>query len=223
MKLFILLALAILSLNAVSFSSSKKTLLKKIYYDNQRTFYCNNPYEIKRVKNKQKALIIKDKKFYTPRKPFYKSGKPNIRATRIEWEHIMPAHNFGKHLPCWRKGGRKACRKDKLFKTMEADMYNLVPAIGEINGDRSNYKYGADKPQIGQYGACEMQVDFKARRAYIKDEIKGDVARAYFYMSKKYNIRLSKKEQKMFNVWDKLDPISEWEIVKNKRIDKYSK
>jgi len=24
----------------------------------------------------------------------------------------------------------------------EADMHNLVPAIGEINGDRSNYPYG---------------------------------------------------------------------------------
>ena len=26
---------------------------------------------------------------------------------------------------------------------MEADMHNLVPAIGELNADRSNYKFAA--------------------------------------------------------------------------------
>ena len=51
-----------------------------------------------------------------------------IRANRIEWEHIMPAENFGKHLPCWQNGGRKACEKDPLFNKMEGDMHNLVPA-----------------------------------------------------------------------------------------------
>jgi deoxyribonuclease-1 len=223
MKLLIFLTIAVLSLNAVSFSSSKKTLLKKIYYDNQNTFYCANPYEIRIVKGKQKALIIQDDKFYTPRKLFFKSGKPNYRAKIIEWEHIMPAHNFGKHLECWQNGGRKACKKDKLFKKMEVDMHNLVPAIGEVNADRSNYKYGADKPKKGQYGNCNMQVDFKSKRAYIRDEIKGNVARAYLYMSEKYNIKLSSKEQKMFNAWDKLDPISKWEITKNQRINKYYK
>ncbi len=25
---------------------------------------------------------------------------------------------------------------------MEADLHNLVPAVGEINGDRSNYRFG---------------------------------------------------------------------------------
>ena len=41
----------------------------------------------------------------------------------------MPAENFGKHLPCWQDGGRKACEKDPVFSKMEADMHNLVPAI----------------------------------------------------------------------------------------------
>lgn len=215
--LIILLSLS-LSLSATSFSKSKKILLKKIYFDNQITFYCDNPYEIKNVKGKQKTLIIQDEKYYSPRKPFYKSGKPNTRAERIEWEHIMPAHNFGKHLPCWQDGGRKACKKDKTFKTMEADMHNLVPAIGEVNGDRSNYRFGANKPQVGQYGQCKMQVDFKGKRAYVKDDIRGDIARTYFYMSDRYNVRLSKQERKMMEAWDKQDPVSQWEIIKNQRV-----
>ncbi|NQY24592.1 MAG: endonuclease [Campylobacteraceae bacterium] len=218
MNILLSLLLLVFSLSATSFSKSKKILLKKVYFDKQFSFYCSNPYEIKRIKGKYKTLIIEDKQYYSARKPFYKSGKINIRAKRIEWEHIMPAHNFGKHLSCWKKGGRKACRKDKIFKAMEADMHNLVPAIGEVNANRSNYRFGALSPHVKQYGICEVQIDFKKRRAYVRDEIKGDIARIYFYMSDKYNIRMSKQEKNMMKAWNKLDPIDEWEILKNSRL-----
>lgn len=101
------------------------------------------PYEIKTINGKEKTLIIENEQFYTPRNAFTNKGKENLRAKRIEWEHVMPAHNFAHHLPCWKEGGRKACKKDKTFKTMEADMHNLVPEIGEVNADRSNFRYGA--------------------------------------------------------------------------------
>lgn len=223
MKIFLILIFCLLNIYGASFSKSKKILLKKVYFDNKNTFYCQNPYEIKSIKGKEKALIIKDENFYSPRNEYTKKGKINKRALRVEWEHIMPAHNFGKHLDCWKDGGRKACRKDPLFKKMEADMMNLVPSIGEVNGDRSNFKFSASKPTIGQYGRCEMLVDFKKRRALVRDEIKGDIARIYFYMSKKYNIRLSKQERKMFNAWDKIDPINEWERKRKERILKLQK
>ena len=132
----------------------------------------------------------------------------------------MPVENFGKHLPCWKDGGRKNCKNDITFNEMESDMHNLVPAIGELNADRSNYKFGANKPKVGQYGKCEFEVDFKAKRVYVRDEIKGNIARIYFYMSDKYNINLSPQERKMFEVWNKLDPVDEWERIKNKRVNK---
>ena len=71
------------------------------------------------------------------------------------------------------------------------------------------------------YGECKFEVDFDAKRAYVKDDIKGDIARAYLYMSKTYNIYLSDQERKLMEAWDRQDPISEWEIEKNKRIEKY--
>lgn len=217
-KIFILITFLCISVNANSFAKSKKILLKKVYFDNQISFYCSNPYEIKQVGGKEKSLIIKNDKYYTPRNPYYKSGKVNERSERIEWEHIMPAENFGRHLPCWKNGGRKNCSKDSTFKEMESDMHNLVPAVGEVNGDRSNYRFAADKPKVGQYGNCEFQVDFKSKRAYVRDEIKGNIARIYFYMSDKYNVNLSNQERKMMEVWNKLDPVDEWERIKNKRV-----
>lgn len=55
------------NLSAISFSQTKKVLLKKIYFDNQFTFYCGNPYEIKQIKGKERTVIIEDKKYYSPK------------------------------------------------------------------------------------------------------------------------------------------------------------
>lgn len=225
MNKILLLVLFIISanytLNANSFSKSKKILLKKVYYDHKQTFYCKNPYEIRVKKGRQKALVIQDDKFYTPRNVYTKKGKINQRALRVEWEHIVPAHNFGKHLACWKKGGRKACRKDKVFKKMEADMMNLVPSIGEVNGDRSNLRYGFSSPKKGMYGNCNFQVDFKGRKAYIDESLRGFVARTYLYMSEKYKMKLSSRDKKQFKIWDKNYPKTSWEKTREKRISKY--
>ena len=83
-KIILIIALLATSVFGVSFSKSKKILLKKVYFDKKETFYCNNPYEIKKVKNKQKTLIIQNEEYYSPRKAFYKSGKVNTRAQRVE-------------------------------------------------------------------------------------------------------------------------------------------
>lgn len=213
-KLLIFVVLLSTTVFAESFSESKK-LLKEIYKDHQTTFYCDCKYNPLDKDN----MIDRNSCGYIPRNELTKKGKENERANRIEWEHIMPAENFGRHLSCWKDGGRKACSKDPIFNKMEADMHNLVPAIGELNADRSNFRYGADKPKVGMYGECKFEVDFDANRAYVRDEIKGDIARAYLYMSKTYNINLSDQERKLMEAWDKQDPIDEWEIEKNKRIE----
>nr|WP_295739696.1 endonuclease [uncultured Helicobacter sp.] len=150
---------------------------------------------------------------YTPRKPFTSKGKANIRAKRIEFEHIMPAHRFGGNLECWQNGGRKACKNDKNFKQMEAEKRNLVPAIGEINADRSNFAYAESKdvPQ-GQYGKCNAYTDFKNKRFYPRDEIKGIIARIYLYMAKQYKIALTQEEQSLMESWDKAYPQTEYEM-----------
>lgn len=35
---------------------------------------------------------------------------------------------------------------------MEADLHNLTPAVGELNGDRSNLPYGIVKGEPREYG-----------------------------------------------------------------------
>ena len=133
LKIFSLLLMiyfiSLSNLNANSYSKTKKILLKKVYFDNQYTFYCQNPYEIKQIDGKEKTVIIKDKRYFTSRNDsFFNFWNDNPRAKVVEWEHVMPVEYFAKNLPCWKDGGRKACKKDPLFNKMEADMHNLVPA-----------------------------------------------------------------------------------------------
>lgn len=224
-KFYIILSMCVLTLdlNAQTFAHAKKTLLKKVYYDNQYTFYCGNPYEIKQIDGKEKTLIIKDKKFFSSKNDsFLNFWDENPRAKVVEWDHVMPVEYFARDLPCWKDGGRKACEKDENFRIIESDMHNLVPAIGEINNDKKNYTFGDKLPKKGVYGNCEIEIDHIDKKIYPKKSIRGDIARIYLYMSEKYNIKLSKEDRKMYEKWDAEDPISEWEKTRNERIEKFS-
>ncbi len=130
----------------------------------------------------------------------------------MEWEHVVPAWWLGHQLQCWQDGGRPNCRKtDKTFRLAEADVRNLVPAIGEVNGDRSNFRFGMLEGEAKQYSKCDFEVDCKARVAEPRPEVRGDIARTYIYMADKYKIRLSMQQRRLFDTWSKQDPIDSWE------------
>ena len=196
-----------------SFSRSKELLQEAVYYDHLITFYANCNYVVERVEGKQKPVLKPqwDSCGFTPR-------KQATRASRIEWEHVMPAHRFGSHMPCWQTGGRRNCTDVPAFDEREADMHNLVPAIGEINGDRSNFRFAIIPGEARVYGDVDFEVDFKNRVAEPAPIQRGDIARIYFYMAERYNVELTPGEQKMFEEWNKADPVSEWEKTKNRRV-----
>ena len=149
----------------------------------------------------------------------YQPRKSPQRAARIEWEHIVPAWVIGHQRQCWQSGGRRNCsRNDAVFRRAEADLHNLVPVIGELNGDRSNYAYGWLPQAPSQYGACPMVVDFKARLAMPRKEVRGTVARIYLYMHQQYRLRLSSQNRRLYTAWDKAYPAQEWERQRNQRI-----
>jgi deoxyribonuclease-1 len=212
-----------------SFSKSKKQL-RVIYRDHQTTIYCDCKYNYKDKSN----MIDKSSCGYQPRNPYTKKGKINQRAKRIEWEHIIPAENFGRQFFCWREGdaqcvrangkaykGRKCCEKvNETYKTMQSDMHNLYPAIGELNADRSNFRFDFESPNQKQYGECKFSVDFKAKRAKVSESIRGIIARTYLYFNEQYKMKLSQQELKKYKAWNKMYPPDTWEIERNIRIEK---
>ncbi|MDF0535494.1 endonuclease [Shewanella sp. A32] len=151
----------------------------------------------------------------------FQPRKQPARASRIEWEHIVPAWEFGHQLQCWQQGGRKYCENtSQRFNLMESDLHNLVPAIGEVNGDRSNYRFSQWNAQAGQYGQCEMVVDFKGKKVQPPERARGAIARAYLYMHDTYQLPLASAQQKLFNVWNRSYPVSNNECQRDEAIAK---
>lgn len=193
-----------------NFSASKVELKRHVYYDQNSlgTLYCGCNWQ----------WVGSSGGIIDHKSCGYQIASQPDRARRLEWEHIMPASNFGRARQCWQHGGRQNCTAtDPVFNRMEADMFNLAPSIGEVNADRSNFNYGQLNSSSRKYGACDFKVDFRSRTAEPRNEIKGRVARVYFYMADRYGITLSRQQQQLFVAWNKLYPVTEEERMLESR------
>ena len=80
-----------------SFSKAKKILELKVYNNHRSTLYCGATFDVKKK-------IIPPKGFTTT--------KYVKRSKKLEWEHVVPAENFGRTFTEWRDG-HKLCIKRK--------------------------------------------------------------------------------------------------------------
>lgn len=151
----------------------------------------------------------------------YEVRRQQKRARRIEYEHIVPASRFGHSFTEWTEGhpdcvrssgetfhGRRCARRaSPAFERMEADMHNLVPTVGEVNGDRSNYAMAMLEGEDREYGRCDVEI--RDEQIEPRPEVRGDVARTYLYMTWAYpkKMRLTESERAMFYQWHRADPV----------------
>lgn len=85
-----------------SFNKAKKNLERKVYFDHRKTIYC--------------AATFDDKKNIKAPAGFT-TAKHKKRAKRVEWEHVVPAENFGRTFTEWRNGNPQCIsKKGKPFK-----------------------------------------------------------------------------------------------------------
>ena len=204
-----------------SFTKSKKLLTNVVYAGHNETFYCKGHFDLKNN-------IILPEGFKTPN-----HGK---RAYKLEWEHVVPAENFGRAFDEWREGhpacidskgkafkGRKCAEKmNKDFQLMQADMHNLYPAIGAVNAVRSNFQYAELPEAEATFGSCPMKIEGK--KAEPPAYTKGVIARTYLYFDEEYpQYHMSDTSKKMMQAWDKMYPVDAWECEREKRIEKLQK
>lgn len=201
-----------------NFYLAKKKLVS-IFSGYERTFYCDCAYTGKLVDLRSCG--------YKPLNP------DDERSRLIEWEHIVPAHAFGRSFKEWREGspdcvdkhgsrykGRKCAEKASVaFNFMEADLYNLVPAIGEVNRTRSNFEFAMLPNAQNIFGLCDFKTD--GRVVEPRKEVRGIIARTYKYMDYAYPGRgiISRKNIKLFEAWNKMYPISAKEREIYRRIE----
>ena len=203
-----------------SFEAAKKILYAQVYADHRVTFYCGCRYDA----SKQVDLGSCGLEAL--------ADKP--RAQRIEAEHIFPAAQFGNFRPCWRDprsfptclkadgsalSGRQCCQQvDPVFNAAHNDLQNLVPAVGEVNGKRSDFNWGMVAGEPRAFGACNFEVDSSIRRVEPPESVQGDIARTMFYMEDTYGFRLSNQDRQLFTAWSRMDPPDAWEIERDRRI-----
>ncbi|HRE31365.1 MAG TPA: endonuclease [Candidatus Berkiella sp.] len=200
-----LLAVCQSSIAAVNNYTEAKHTARKIWQEHRETFYCGCTYN-------RHGIIDFSSCDFKPK---------NSRGARyITWEHVVPVSWYGRSLSCWRgegcakgKRGRQCCRqKDKKFRQMEADLHNLVPAVDDLNKARKNYRFTDEMVRPSQqFLECGMLIDDEYKQVVPPTHHKGMIARIHLYMSKKYDIPLSKDERKQFLAWHKRYPPSEWE------------
>lgn len=204
-----------------SFRKAKKLLEKQVYNNHRITLYCG-------------AVFDADKKITAPKG--FTTAKYIKRSKKVEWEHAVPAENFGRTFNEWRNGHEKCVSSDgKLFKgrrcvekvntaynLMQADMFNLYPAIGAVNALRSNYNFAMLPDAESDFGSCSMKIDKK--KAEPPERSRGKIARTYLYMESTYErYRMSKAQRQLMNAWDKMYPVDSWECARAKKIFRLQK
>jgi len=208
------------NLQIENFAEAKK-LLRKFYAQNSfETFYCGCTFSGSHV-NLASC-------------PFQPSSPKSRRAKRIEWEHVVPASQFGQYFPSWKKGhkncknaygknfkGRRCAQLvSQKYRLIEADLYNLVPAIGEVNALRSNHPVGILKEGKNLLKGCETKI--YNEKIEPRPEVRGLMARIYLYMDKTYpGYEIINSENKnLLESWAKEYPPNEQEIKRNQYIEK---
>ena len=201
-----------------SFSKAKQLMQKEIFVGDgyQRTLYCDAQFNINK---------------YVTLPEGFTTDKYRGRLNKWEAEHIVPAENFGRAFPAWRDGhpdcvdskgkafkGRNCASKvSKDYRLMQADMFNLYPAIGSVNAQRQNYNFVMLANSASSFGSCDMRID--AKKVQPPENARGKIARAYLYMEAVYPIyQMSGSQRKLMNAWDSQYPITNVECEIGKRI-----
>lgn len=202
-----------------SFNKAKRALERQVYFDHRVTLYCGAEFDA------EKRIDLPEG-FTTP--------KHEKRALRVEWEHVVPAENFGRTFSEWREGhpecvnrngttfkGRKCAEKmNTEYRYMQSDMYNLYPAIGAVNAMRLNYNFQMLGESVSStFGSCPMKIE--GRRAEPPTRARGQIARTYKYMQAAYSrYSMSRQQNQLMDAWDRMYPVDEWECRRSKRIEK---
>ena len=195
-----------------SYDTAKRRLYRLI--GDEETLYCGCPTNLAQRTFDRAACG------YIPR-------NESDRAQRLEAEHIVPAFWIARFNPdstCWVRqpdcgSARECClANDEDFATAHNDLVNLYPAIGELNGDRSNYLHDLLAGEERAYGVCDFETDSAASLSEPREEVRGDIARVHFYMRDTYGLVYPDEMTELLESWDSLDPVSEMEIQRNERI-----
>lgn len=137
---------------------------------------------------------------YEPGSAF--SGGTSKEGDGYNREHSVPQSWFSKQSP------------------MVSDIVHVLPTDAKINGMRSDYPFGEVNPSASNYkqsangyskfGNVKAGLGYTGAVFEPNDEIKGDIARIYFYMATCYEDRITGWSGESFTGSSKYQPLAQW-------------
>jgi len=137
------------------------------------------------------------------------------KGTNIE--HVFPMAWVTNALKC---GRRKQCRETSdRFNQIEADLHNLYPARTDVNDARGAMSFGEVPGERRWRGGCDFEVDEHQRIVEPRPAVRGDIARAMFYMRDTYDLVIFDRLGARLKAWHRDDPVSARERQRNDAIE----
>ncbi len=131
-------------------------------------------------------------------------------------EQIYPVSWMLKHVNC---ESRRQCRLDKKsrFTRMEADMHNLYPVWQDADVARRDTAFGMIEGEDWRYENCDFERYLGITEP--RPIARGNIARSIFYMHTQYGVPIEKKMLNELKRWNRLDPPSNQEMLRNNLIE----
>jgi deoxyribonuclease-1 len=215
------ICLSLLSSPALASGWAKtKNIADDIIYDGRdTTFYCGCEYTSHEDSNGSGDITD------TAACGYQGPSTHSADAEEVHWEHVVPASLMpAREFDCWTMpgGSRRNCQEtDPRAQGMIFDLHNLVPSIGQVNKLRSNDRNGVLPDDTSDFGGCPIE---DADGIFEPPDChKGDVARIWLYMHARHGVEIPPDEKQMFMQWSAMDPVSEWESLREERIADYSR
>lgn len=103
----------------------------------------------------------------------------------------------------------------------KSDLHHLFPVSSKFNSTRSNYQFCdanslAKEDSLATGRLLRRQNGIKCFE--VPDRHKGNAARAMFYFSVRYSLRISDAEEKVLRNWSDLDGVDELEVERDSKI-----
>lgn len=130
--------------------------------------------------------------------------------TILNTEHTWPQSRFSGRYP-----------KD----LQKSDLHHLYPTDSQLNAIRGNHTFGEverDSQQLKCNSGARTGTNTQSRgEVFEPPQVhKGNVARALFYFSVRYDIQIDPNEEAFLKKWDREDPVDEDEVHRNNEIYK---
>ncbi len=132
----------------------------------------------------------------------------------IDAEHVFPMAWVARALGC---GSRAHCREtSERFDQIETDLHDIYPALSRINEARGARRFGLVSGERREFGSCDFEIG--GRQVEPRPAVRGEIARAMFYMSQRYGLKIYASQGALLKRWNAEHPPGAAERLRNDRI-----